>query len=108
MILWDRIKKNLDNGLEQVMKISKVVSERTRVETAVARLLIDKGSLETKEDRGYRKLGERVFFLWEQKSKGVMKDQDVMEALREISDIREEISAIKLSIQKVSLGEEEI
>ncbi|HLB25248.1 MAG TPA: hypothetical protein VJM83_02845 [Nitrospirota bacterium] len=107
MILWDRIKRSLDNGVEQVMRVSRTVSERTRVEAAVARLLIDKGSLETKEEKGYRRLGRRVFHLWEQKSRGPMKDDEVVDALREIAQVREEISAVKLSIQKTSLGEED-
>jgi G:T-mismatch repair DNA endonuclease (very short patch repair protein) len=107
MVLWDRVKKSMDGGIEKVMRVSKVISERTRIEAAVARLLIDKGALEIKEEKAYKKLGERVYFLWEQKSHGVMKDQDVLEALTEINEVREEIATIKLTIQKVSLGEEE-
>jgi G:T-mismatch repair DNA endonuclease (very short patch repair protein) len=107
MVLWDRIKKNMDGGIDKVMRVSKVISERTRIEASVARLLIDKGSLEIKEERAYKKLGERVYFLWEQKSHGVMKDQDVLQALQEITGVREDIASIKLTIQKISLGEEE-
>ena len=107
MVLWDRVKKSMDGGIEKVMRVSKVISERTRIEAAVARLLIDKGSLEIKEEKAYKKLGERVFYLWEQKSHGVMKDQDVLQALTEITDVREDIAQVKLTIQKVSLGEEE-
>ena len=107
MVLWDRVKKSMDGGIEKVMRVSKVISERTRIEAAVARLLIDKGSLEIKEERAYKKLGERVYFLWEQKSHGVMRDQDVVQALTEITEVGEEIASIKLKIQKISLGEEE-
>lgn len=107
MILWDRIKRSLDNGIEQVMKVSKVVSERARVEAAVARLLIEKGGLESKADRSFKQLGERVFFLWEQKTGGVMNDQEVMEAVRELSDIKSEIEGLNLKIRKASIGEEE-
>ncbi len=108
MILWDRIKRSLDNGIEQVMRVSKVVSERARVEAAVARLLIEKGSIENKGDRIFKQLGERVFFLWEQKSGGVMNDQEVLEAVRELSDIKTEIESLNLKIKKASIGEEEI
>ena len=107
MILWDRIRKNLDDGVEKIVRVSKVVSERTRLEAAVARRLVDKGSLETKAERAYKRLGERVFFLWEQKSHGIMKDQEVLEALKEVSDLRCEIESVKLSIRKISLGEGE-
>jgi len=108
MILWDRVKRSLDNGIEQVMRVSKILSERARVEAAVARLLIEKGGLEGKEDRAFRQLGERVFFLWEQKTGGVMTDQEVMEAVRELSDIKSEIEGLNLKIRKASIGEEEI
>jgi G:T-mismatch repair DNA endonuclease (very short patch repair protein) len=107
MVLWDRVKKSMDGGIEKVMRVSKVISERTRIEAAVARLLIDKGGLEAKEEKAYKKLGERVFYLWEQKSHGAMKDQEVVDALREIADLRENIASIKQTIQTVSLGEEE-
>ena len=108
MILWDRIKRSLDNGIEQVMRVSKVVSERARIEAAVARLLIEKGGLENKGDRVLKQLGERVFFLWEQKSGGVMNDQEVMEAVRELADIKTVIESLNLKIKKASIGEEEI
>jgi hypothetical protein len=78
------------------------------VEAAVARLLIEKGGLESKGDRVFRQLGERVFFLWEQKSGGVMNDQEVMEALKELSDIKSEIDGLNLKIKKASIGEEEL
>jgi hypothetical protein len=108
MILWDRVKRSFDNGIEQVMRVSKVVSERARVEAAVARLLIEKGSIESKGDRILKQLGERVFFLWEQKSGGVMNDQDVLEAVRGLSDIKIEIESLNVKIKKASIGEEEI
>ncbi|MGC2424563.1 MAG: hypothetical protein WA666_09445 [Nitrospirota bacterium] len=107
MILWDRVKKSMDGGIEKVMGVSKVISERMRIEAAIARLLIDKGGLEIKEEKACKRLGERVYFLWEQKSHGVMKDQDVLQALTEITEVREEIASIKLNIQKISLGEED-
>jgi hypothetical protein len=108
MVLWDRVKKSMDGGIEKVMRVSKVISERTRIEAAVARLLIDKGSLEIKEEKAYKKLGERVYFLWEQKSHGVMRDPEVLQTIGEINEVREDIASIKLNIQKISLGEEEV
>jgi len=107
MILWDRIKRSLDNGVDTVMKVSQKVSERARIEARVARLMIDKGSLETKMERLNRRLGERVYFLWEQKIRGIMKDQEVVATMREITELREQVTALQLNIQKVSLGEGE-
>ncbi len=108
MILWDRVKKSLDGGVDKVTRVSRVLSERARVEASVARLLIDKGGLETREEKATARLGGRVYLLWEQKSRGIMRDQEVLDALREINSLREEISQINLAIQKVSLGEEEV
>lgn len=107
MILWDRIKKNLDDGIEKVTNVSRVVSERARIEASVARLLIDKGKLEAKEERCRRRLGERVFMLWEQKNDGVLNDPEVLDTITEIAEIREELGALKLNIQKAALGGEE-
>jgi len=107
MILWDRIKRSFDEGVETVVKVSGKLSERARIEAAVARLMIDKGTLETKLSRLHQRLGDRIYFLWEQKSRTVMKDPDVLETLREIERVNEEITGLQLNIKKVSLGEEE-
>lgn len=107
MILWDRIKRSLDDGVEAVMRVSLKVSERARIEAAVARLMIDKGSLETKMDRLNKRLGARVYFLWEQKQGGIMKDHEVVETLKGITDLNGELAALQLNIQKASLGKGE-
>ena len=107
MILWDRIKKSLDSGIEKVYRVSKVVSERARIEAAVARLLIEKGRLEAKQDKACGRLGERVYALWEQKGESVFGDPEVADALREVADLKEEIETVKINITKVSSGEEE-
>ena len=107
MILWDRVKKNLDNGFEQVFKVSRVISERTRIEAAVARLLIDKGSLDTKMERSCRSLGERCFTLWEQNCQDMLSDPEVLELLREMAHLKEEVKLVKENIRKVSVGEED-
>ncbi len=107
MILWDRIKRSLDDGVEAVMRVSLKVSERARIEAAVARLMIDKGSLETKMDRLNKRLGARVYFLWEQKQGDIMKDHEVVETLKGITDLNGELAALQLNIQKASLGKGE-
>ena len=107
VILWDRIKKSLDNGIEKVYRVAKVVSERARIEAAVAKLLIEKGGLEAKQEKAYKRLGERVYALWEQKSESIIGDPEVAESLREVTDLKEDIEAIRQNINTVSLGEEE-
>ena len=107
MIFWDRVKKSLDNGLEQVMRVSKVLSERARIEAQVARLLIDKGSLETKLERMYKQLGEQTELLMVQEGRAVTEDAEVAETLKGIAELKEEIELLRQRVRKVSLGEEE-
>jgi len=107
MILWDRIKRSLDDGIEVVGRVARVVAARTKTEAAVARLMVDKGGLDTSLDRLRKRLGERVFFLWEQKAGSVTHDPEVMDTLREMAELKERIAALKLEIRKAALGEEE-
>ncbi len=107
MILWDRVKKSFDNGIEQVMRVSRVLSERARIETSVARLLIDKGSLETRLERLYKQLGEQTELLVAQEGGSVTDDPEVAGTLKGIREIKEEIELLRQRIRKISSGEEE-
>ncbi len=107
MILWDRVKKSFDNGIEQIMRVSKVLSERARIETSVARLLIDKGSLEIRLERLYRQLGEQTELAMAHEGHAIHEDPDVAETLKGIREIKEEIELLRQRIRKVSSGEEE-
>ncbi len=107
MILWDRVKKSLDNGIEQIMRLSRVLSERARIEASVARLLIDKGSLETRLERLYKQLGEQTELLMVQEGRAVTEDPEVAETLKGIGELKEEIELLRQRIRKVSSGEEE-
>ena len=106
MILWDRVKKSFDEGVDIVARVSRRLSERAHIEAAVARLMIDRGSLDTKVNRLNQRLGSRVYDMWEQKDAGVMKDREVLEAIRDIHNLKEQIEVIQQDIKRVSLGEE--
>jgi len=107
MILWDRVKKNFDSGVEVIRRVSVSISERARIESAVARLMIDKGSLETKLDKASQVLGERVYTLSVLGAEEVLKDGEVRESLKEVAGLNDRISELALRIKKVSLGEED-
>ena len=107
MILWDRIRKSLDDGLEVVTQVAAALSERVRIESAVARLMFDKGGMERKVDRLYRRLGDRVFHLWRQGEGGLMDDAEVRDALRDIDRLKDELDSIRGDISNISTGEEE-
>jgi uncharacterized protein Yka (UPF0111/DUF47 family) len=107
MILWDRVKKSLDEGVEVVMRVSRKLSERAHIEAAVARLMIEKGTIETKVDRINQKLGERVYAMWEQSTPGVMKDAEVAAMLKSVHELNGQIAALDSEIKRVSSGDGE-
>jgi len=107
MILWDQVRKSIDDGVEAVVDFAARLSERVSVEVAVARLMFDKGGLDTKFDRLAKQLGERVCALHEQKSTDVMADGEVVDTLRDMASVREEQDSLQAKIRKASLGEEE-
>ena len=107
MILWDRVKKSFDEGVEIVTRVSRKLSERAHIEAAVARLLIDKGTLETKVSRLNQRLGAQVYDMWEQKETDVMKEPEVLDLIKDIHSLNEQIDAIQSDIQRVSMGGEE-
>jgi len=102
MILWDRIVRNMNSGAEAVMRIAFSLSERTRLESRVARLMVDKGKLESRIDKLNRELGDRVSKMYEQKSEDIINDLHVQDLLKDITAMREEVDAIRDSIRKAS------
>jgi len=106
MIMWDRIRRNIESGIDRVRRVAHYVSDRTRIEVRVGRLLMDKGELEIRRDKAYRVLGERAFTLMES-NVDLNSDPEAMDAAREISMQSERIDRLKMDIKKVSIGEEE-
>lgn len=106
MILWDRIVRNMNSGAEAVMRIAFSLSERTRLESNVARLLVNKGKLESRIDKLNRELGDRVSKMYEQKSEDIINDLHVQDLLKNITSMREEVDAIREMIKSASQGEE--
>lgn len=105
MILWDRIRKNFDSGVEVVRRVAVALSERVRIESAVARLMVDKGGIETKMDRTRQIIGDRVHYLWAQGAEEIMKDTEVLDSLKELSDLNDRVNELTINIKKASLGE---
>jgi len=106
MILWDRIVRNMNSGAEAVMRIAFSLSERTRLESNVARLLVNKGKLESRIDKLNRELGDRVSKMYEQKSEDIINDLHVQDLLKNITSMREEVDANREMIKSASQGEE--
>jgi len=106
MILWDRIKKSFDAGMEILRRTAVLASERVRIESAVARHLIDKGTLESRLAAVKQELGDRVFELRERGVEDCMKDQEVLALVRDIEALHDDIEKINLKIRRATLGEE--
>jgi len=106
MILWDRIKKSFDAGMDILRRTAVLASERVGIESAVARHLIDKGTLESRLARVKQELGNRMFELREMGDDDCMKDHEVLALLRDIDALNEDIEDINIKIRKATLGEE--
>jgi len=106
MILWDRIVRNLNSGSEAVMRLAISLSERTRLESKVARMLVRKGKLESRIDKLNQKLGDRVSRMYEQKSDDIINDLEVQDILKDVMGLREEVEELSIEIRKASVGED--
>ena len=84
----DRIRKNLDKGLDQVKWIATFLAERTRAETEIAKLLFEATKIEGKIDDLYLEIGKRVVELKEKGDRAILKDFIILKAFDEIRHLR--------------------
>lgn len=89
--MLDRIKKSFHEGVKNVKWFAVFVTERTKAEASMARLLYECNKLETRLDELYRDIGKRVLELKDKEDKDVYKDFIVLQTLNEIKNLREEI-----------------
>ncbi|RJQ50929.1 MAG: hypothetical protein C4526_11010 [Nitrospiraceae bacterium] len=85
----DRIRKNLNRGLDQLKWVATFLAERTKAETEIARLLFESTKIEGRIDDLYRDIGKRVAELREKGEKSIWRDFVVQQALDEIKHMRE-------------------
>jgi len=85
----DRIRNNLNKGLDQVKWFATFLSERTRAETEIARLLFESTKIEGKIEDLYRDIGKRVLEIREKGEKAIWKDFVIQQALDEIKHMKE-------------------
>lgn len=98
----DRLRKSLNKGLDQVKWIATFLSERTKAETEIARLLFQNTKIEGKIDDLYRDIGRRVAELKEKGEKSVWKDFIIQQALDEIRHLRETANDYKNQADSLS------
>ncbi len=85
----DRIRKNLDRGLDQVKWFATFLAERTKAETEIAKLLFESTRIEGKIEDLYRDIGKRVLEIKEKGERAIWKDFVIQQALDEIKHLRE-------------------
>ncbi|MDP3298039.1 MAG: hypothetical protein AAB310_01070 [Nitrospirota bacterium] len=93
--MLDKIKKNLNEGVKQVKWFAAFLSERTRVETSMAKLLFESSKLESKLDSFYCDIGKRVLELEGKGEKAILKDFMVVQAIGEVKKLKEQIEDYK-------------
>lgn len=107
MILWDRIRKNAEEGLESIKKGASIVAERARIEASLAKILLESGKLEKRLKTLYQKVGERIYTLTAKKERNILKDSEMTEALEEISRLKEDLDKLQRDARLISSGEVE-
>lgn len=107
MILWDRIRKNAEEGLESIKKGASIVAERAKIEASLAKILLESGKLEKRLKTLYQKVGERIYTLTAKKERNILKDSEITEALEEISRLKEDMDKLQRDARLISSGEVE-
>ena len=91
----DIIRKNLMTGIERIKWIASFLAERTRAETAIAKLFYEKSKVEDKIDDLLRDIGKRVVELRDKGEADVFQDFTVKHALSELKDLKEVVNNYK-------------
>lgn len=107
MILWDRIRKNAEEGIESIKRSASIVAERARIEASLARILLESGKVEKRIKDLYQKIGERIYTLTAKKEKNILKDIRITEELEEIAKLKEDLNKLQREARLISSGEVE-
>jgi len=103
----DLLRKNLMLGIERIKWFASFLAERTRAETAIAKLFYEKSKVEDKMDDLLRDIGRRVVDLREKGESDVFQDFTIKHALSELKDLKQTANQYKTEADKIiSLREE--
>ncbi len=100
--MLDKVKKSFNTGLFRVKWIATFLTERTKAETSVAKLLYEKTKIEGKIDDLYSDVGKRVRELKEKGEEDVLKDFMVQQALDEIKHLQESVDDYKSQADNIN------
>ena len=91
----ERIKKNLEDGVDKVKWYSSILSERLKVESAVIRLMRDSTDLQKKRSRLLEDIGSRVFELRRSPELNLVEDRTLAGIIKEVEALDEEIETLR-------------
>ncbi|MDH5202542.1 MAG: hypothetical protein OEZ31_01570 [Nitrospirota bacterium] len=97
--MFKRLKESFDSGLDKIKWFSSLFSDRMKIEYSVMKLLYQSDQMEKKKEDLMKTIGKRVFEL---KGYSILKDDSIVEALRELEKINSEIEEIKKKASEMS------
>ncbi len=100
--MWERIKNNFGSGIRKLKWFSSALSERLKIEISVIRILHKSEQLSQKRDELMKTIGNRVFELRHEPERSIKNDSIILEALKEIDHINNEIEATKKKASELS------
>jgi len=100
--MFERIRKNFNEGVKSVRWIATFLAERVKAETSMAKLLYESNKLETRVDELCREIGKRVVELKEKDERAVLKDFFILQSIDEIKRLKVEIEDRKSKAHALS------
>lgn len=97
-----KIKEAFGRGIERIRWFSSLLSERTKIEIAVIRLLYQSDKIEKKRVELLKTIGQRVYELKGYADKDIIKDSVVVQAIDEIDRLEKTIDELKSKASDMS------
>lgn len=88
-------------GIERIKWFASFLAERTRAETAIAKLFYEKSKVEDKIDDLLRDIGKRVVDLRDKGEADVFQDFTIKHAISELKDLKETVNQYKTEADKI-------
>lgn len=105
MVLWDKIRKNAEEGIESIKRGAAIVAERARIEATLAKILFEAGKVEKRIEALYQKVGERFYTLTVKKERNILRDTEINETFEEITRLKKELNSLRRDARLISAGE---
>ena len=101
-MMWKSAKHNFTRGVEKIRWFASLISDRTKIEIAVMKLLHQSEQLEERRNELMKKIGARVYGLKDQNDRQILKDNAVMDAIEEIARIDADMEKTRQKASEIS------